>query len=234
MSATRTTRKTAGTNAATRSRVSTSAPAVTGNTPNSDGGTGRPAGSRQRLMTALAGRPAGSTVTDLARITGLGHSTVGKALAAAETDAQVTRIPGGRDGARRGPDIWTLPTTPSDAVAVADKPDSATEPARPTTADTTTPAPRASAATTAGNTTAAVSAADAAAGATGRLRKGQLADLTLAWLRGHPGAHTASAIGKATARSSGAIANALEKMATAGTVTQVADHPRTFTAAPPS
>src|SRR5215475_8982476 len=62
---------------------------------------------RQRVLTALAGRPDGVTVAELATITGLGHSTVGKALTAAETDGLAIRTPGGRTGNRRAPDTWT-------------------------------------------------------------------------------------------------------------------------------
>src|SRR6266545_2301615 len=86
------------------------APAPATAAPGPDTGRGGP-GSRQRVLTALAGRPQGATVAELAAITGLGTSTVGKALTAAETDGKVTRVPGGRDGARRAPTPGPCPTT---------------------------------------------------------------------------------------------------------------------------
>jgi hypothetical protein len=187
--------------------------------------------SQERVLTALAGRPRGATVTELATITGLGNSTVGKALTAAETDAKVTRAPGGRDGARRAPDTWTLRTTTTTA------PRKTTAPVpNPDTASSTTPA--APPHTAADNAAASNPATEPAAAAPGtassgnRLGKGQLADLTLAWLRDNPGEHTASAVGKATGRSSGAIANALAKMADTGAVRLVSERPRRYAATP--
>src|SRR6266511_2329794 len=94
---------------------------------------------RPRHRPGRAGQPQGATVAELAAITGLGTSTVGKALTAAETDGKVTRVPGGRDGARRAPDTWTLPTTAAqpttktrataDTAASAATPPAAPEPA---------------------------------------------------------------------------------------------------------
>lgn len=54
---------------------------------------------------ALAGRSE-ATVAELASATGLGLSTVSKALAALEAAGTAAREPGGRDGARRLPDRW--------------------------------------------------------------------------------------------------------------------------------
>jgi hypothetical protein len=48
------------------------------------------------------------TGAEIATATGLGRSTVGKALAALERDATVHRHRGGRDGRRRLPDRWSL------------------------------------------------------------------------------------------------------------------------------
>jgi len=246
----------------TRTTIPSAARAATNGGPNTPATTtAPPAGSRsvlttrQRVLTALAGRPDGVTVAELAAITGLGHSTVGKALTAAETDGLAIRTPGGRTGNRRAPDTWTPPTTttppaatesstapttaePTTAPAEAAAEESVTHAAAPD-ADEATPttenghSPAAGPADTAPAQTAPAPS-PAAGGKSTRLGKGQLADLTLAWLRQNPGAHTASAIGKSTGRSSGAIANALAKMATTGTVTQVSDHPRRYTATTPA
>jgi hypothetical protein len=181
-------------------------------------GGGRGPSSRDRLLTTLAGRPSGASVAELARITGLGHSTAGKALVAAETDGLVTRHPGGRDGARRNPDTWALPPTP----ATPGKTDTPEGPALPA------PAPAATGATPDPPSTPEGDRTD-------RLGKGQLADLVMVWLHQHPdpGGHTAAAIGKAITRSSGAIANALARLAATQTVTQVSDHPRKYAATRP-
>jgi DNA-binding IclR family transcriptional regulator len=48
------------------------------------------------------------TVAEIATATGLGRSTVGKALAALERNGMVRRHPGGRDGRRRLPDRWSI------------------------------------------------------------------------------------------------------------------------------
>jgi DNA-binding IclR family transcriptional regulator len=48
------------------------------------------------------------TGAEIATATGLGRSTVGKALAALERDGTVRRHPGGRDGRRRLPDRWSI------------------------------------------------------------------------------------------------------------------------------
>jgi DNA-binding transcriptional ArsR family regulator len=51
------------------------------------------------------------TGAEIAADTGLGRSTVGKALAALERRGMVRRHPGGRDGRRRLPDRWSAGQT---------------------------------------------------------------------------------------------------------------------------
>src|SRR5215468_3025323 len=118
----------------TRATIPSAARAATNGGPSTPATTTAPAAgrsgltTRQRVLTALAGRPDGVTVAELAAITGLGHSTVGKALTAAETDGLAIRTPGGRTGNRRTPDTWTPPPTaeptpaePTTAEAAATK-----------------------------------------------------------------------------------------------------------------
>jgi DNA-binding transcriptional ArsR family regulator len=62
------------------------------------------------LRKALATQP-DATAADLAAAAGLGRSTASKTLARLERAGQVRRHQGGRDGARRLPDRWTLATT---------------------------------------------------------------------------------------------------------------------------
>ncbi len=138
----------------------------------------------ERVLAAVFASP-GATATDLAEATGLGRSTVTKALAALEQTGQVTRTPGGRDSGGRQPDQWSPPA-----------------------ADTHT--------------------ADAAEA--GRLGKGQLRSLVLGYLQDRPGEeHSPTAIGKALGRSSGAVGNALTKLAAEGAITETSAKPRRYT-----
>jgi hypothetical protein len=62
-----------------------------------------------------------------------------------------------------------------------------------------------------------------------RLRPGALRDMVLAHLRERPGqSHSPTAIGKALARSAGAVANACEKLAADGVITQTSEKPRQY------
>ncbi len=68
------------------------------------------------------------------------------------------------------------------------------------------------------------------AGKKGRLRPGELDKLVLAYIRQHKddGPLTASAVAKGIERSSGAVANCLERMAKAKVVRRVKKSPRTY------
>ena len=64
-----------------------------------------------------------------------------------------------------------------------------------------------------------------------RLPSGGLRGLVEDWLREHPGEEfSPSAIGKALRRSSGAVANALDRLVTDGYARQTCDKPKRFTA----
>jgi hypothetical protein len=64
-----------------------------------------------------------------------------------------------------------------------------------------------------------------------RLPSGGLRGLVEDWLRDHPGEEfSPNAIGKALGRSSGAVANALDKLVAAGYAAQTQDKPKRFTA----
>jgi len=75
---------------------------------------------RHAVVQALTSRP-GSTAAELAAATGLGRSTVSKALAALEAAGAARRQPGGRDGARRLPDRWTPASDPHTQAAAPGK-----------------------------------------------------------------------------------------------------------------
>lgn len=67
-------------------------------------------------------------------------------------------------------------------------------------------------------------------GSSGRLRPGELDGLVLAYLRQHQadGPLTASKVGKGIERSSGAVANCLERLARREQVSQMAQRPRAY------
>ncbi len=60
----------------------------------------------ESVLAALADGTA--SAADVANRAGIGRSTATKALAALAAQGKVTRKPGGRDGARRLPDSWSL------------------------------------------------------------------------------------------------------------------------------
>lgn len=62
----------------------------------------------------------------------------------------------------------------------------------------------------------------------GHLAKGVLASLVLAYLAAHPEDLGPSAIGKGLERSSGAVANALDRLVSSGEVRRVSEKPRRY------
>ncbi len=63
----------------------------------------------------------------------------------------------------------------------------------------------------------------------GRLGKGQLGSLVVGYVQDRPGEeHSPTAIGKALGRSSGAVGNALTKLAAEGAVTETSAKPRRY------
>jgi DNA-binding MarR family transcriptional regulator len=64
-----------------------------------------------------------------------------------------------------------------------------------------------------------------------RLRRGQLREMVLEHLRGHPGEVSPAQLSKVLGRSAGAISNLLAKAAAAGEVVQTSEHPRRYAAA---
>ena len=71
-----------------------------------------------------------------------------------------------------------------------------------------------------------------AAAEAARLGKGQLGELVLAHLRGHPGEHSPTAVAHALGgRSTGAVGNALDRLVAAGQATQTSPKPRRYQAA---
>ncbi len=63
---------------------------------------------------------------------------------------------------------------------------------------------------------------------TGRLKSGALQGLVEDFLTEHPGEHSPTAVGKAIVRSSGAVANALERMVASGWAIRTCDKPKRY------
>jgi DNA-binding transcriptional ArsR family regulator len=148
----------------------------------------------EAVLAALAAGPADAG--EVARRAGIGRSTAGKALAVLAGSGAVERTPGGRDGARRLADRWSLPGVPTEEQPT----ENGTSPER---------------------------------ASSGRLPKGELRALVLAYLRGHPGEHSPTAVAKALeGRSGGAVSNALAKLAASGEAAQTSAAPRRYQAVP--
>jgi DNA-binding IclR family transcriptional regulator len=130
------------------------------------------------------------TVAEIAGTSGLGRSTVAKALAGLERAGLARRSTGGREGGRLLPDRWS--------VGASDE--------RPVVGSSQQ-----------------------------RLRPGQLDGLILDFVRAHgkDAALGATAVAKALGRSAGAVGNCLVRLAAAGQVREVSEHPRRYSAAPP-
>jgi DNA-binding transcriptional ArsR family regulator len=161
-----------------------------------------PARPASELVSESLAARAGSTASELAEATGLGKSTVGKALAALEAAGLARReVPAAEAGGRRPAARW------SDT------------PARP---------PHAADAATSGHD-AADDEAQVGGGKSERLRPGQLGTLVLEYLVAHAEEPVGpTALGKALNRSTGAVANALARVAASGDAVLVSETPRRY------
>lgn len=177
-----------------------------------NGSSGPSAG--DRLRTALRRNP-GKTARELAELAGIGASTATKLLALWATDGQAVRQPGEANGGRKAATRWAPPKPVDDSP-------------KPRKRDTA--APRSDTADTADTkATTAKSVTDARP--TGRLPKGALHGLVEDFLSEpdrRDNAYTAGEIGRKLGRSSGAVRNALDKLAEKGTVALVQDEPRRY------
>lgn len=181
-----------------------------------------------KLWAALRAHP-DTTTTDLAGHAGIGRSTAGKILTTWERDGAATRTdqhhgPPAPDAQHDSPqdtappapaippdtDTDNPPENDSDSDSGVD-----TEPATPEPVQDTDP-----------------DAEHSAAPGT-RLSKGALRGLVEDYLSEHRDLQfSPSAIGKALGRSSGAVANALDRLVTDGYAIQTQDKPKRYTAAP--
>lgn len=154
----------------------------------------------EAVTAALAAHPE-SSAAELAEAAGIGGSTASKYLAALERDGVAVRRPGGREGGRRIADRWALADTVA-STELGGEPDTAVTEGAPTTHDE---------------------------GSAPRLHKGELSTLVLDYLKDHStDAIGPSAIGKALGRSSGAVANACQRLEASGSLRLVSDSLRRY------
>lgn len=199
-----------------------------------DSAKGRPSG--EVVAEALAAHP-DRTAADLAALTGLGGSTVTKALAALEKTGHACRTtPEATAGTRRPAARWQPVCAepqprPGQPAAQRQRPTgktgtgkTRTSPKQPA-AQSVQGHPEAATAVTADEQTTN----DSTPARTGRLGKGELGTLVLEYLIAHPSDDLGpTAIGKALARSQGAVANCLSKLAGSGDIVQTSDKPRRY------
>lgn len=153
-----------------------------------------------------------TTAEELAGATGLGRSTVTKALAALAANHQVRRRAGGRDKGRRVADRWSLPT----AAPEADQADQG-------------------GGTSAGGTDRPGDADRPGDRAEARLGRGQLRSMVAARLTAEPGVEFSPArLAGLLGRSAGAVGNALDQLSVERVVVQTGSSPRRYRAAAPS
>lgn len=76
--------------------------------------------------------------------------------------------------------------------------------------------------------TAPVAGEDSSVSAGVRLGRGQLREMLIDHLRGHPGEASSAQLSKVLGHSAGAISNALVKLVDTGDVVQTSEHPRRY------
>lgn len=226
--------------------------AATSTEPGTSAVGGPAASAHDRVWAALRRHPA-TTAADLADTSGVARSTVAKLLAAWSEDGSAISAAGATARAAR---LWTaapseLPPAPDRPVSNPDSnPDgepgstvsAGAVPAEQTHAADHGPAARAAAplrtggrppaTTTRGSTNrSGTNRLDRNRSGTGRLAAGALQGMVQDYLSDHPGEHGPTAIGHALGRSSGAIANALERLVAAGWAELTQDRPRRYRSA---
>jgi biotin operon repressor len=197
-----------------------------------------------KLWAALHAHP-GVASGELATHAGIGRSTAGKILAGWASEGSVTRTSKSASDGRRAADTWMITETTDDQVTCATTaqpesqttgiaPDAATNPTAATDRGDITasgPGTEEQQRTTPSTPTSAGTMMPDGAGKAARLGKGALRGMVEDYLTEHPGEQfSPSAIGKALGRSSGAVSNALDKLAADGYAVQTQEKPKRFTA----
>jgi hypothetical protein len=196
-----------------------------------------------RLWAALRTYP-GSTTEQLAVHASIGQSTAGKILARWVADDSIARHAATRGSKGRGPATFTIaePGDPITETAVEVEPDDATAYETPTdTAEvgdsSTTADPTNSDVASAddagptydGDANAAVEPPSRHTAKKPRLSPGSLRGMIEDFLREHPNDDVGPVqIGKELGRSSGAVANALDRLVSGGYAVQTSDKPKRY------
>jgi hypothetical protein len=167
---------------------------------------------KQAIIEVLTAAPE-ATVAQIAVSAGVGRSTAGKMLAQMESDGEVRRTEGGRDGNRRLPDLWSL---------VGEQPANAAGEGKSGKAPATDKPAEGS-----GEPTAASEPQG------GKLKPGGLDPLVLGFLEANKdsGPHGATQVAKALQRSSGAVGNCLERLRESKKVKLAEEKPRRYSIA---
>ena len=217
-------------------------------------GAGPAAGSEQRVHAALSA-DGDLTVGALAEATGLGRSTVSKALTRLEAAGQAVRTTIGSSGRARQPDRWNPTTTtttanagnPGNGAAAGEGP--RPTPARkgrtrrPSTQDTLTTSSPSDGPTSPPLAPTGPSAPSGPVGpdggaeermnpksGTARLAPGALTQLVADHFGRHPGVPlTSGEVGRALGRSGGAVRNAADKLVGDGALRLLDGAPRRYT-----
>jgi hypothetical protein len=184
---------------------------------------------KEAILEVLQAAPQ-ATAAQIAVSAGVGRSTAGKVLAQMESDGEVRRTEGGREGNRRLPDLWSLGGEQAAANDKGEKPASATA----ATAGKSAKAPADKSATAGrdgGKGEPATASASAPEG--GKLKPGGLDPLVLGFLEANKddGPHGPTQVAKALERSSGAVGNCLERLAKDKKVKLVTEKPRRYSIA---
>jgi len=168
---------------------------------------------KQAIIEVLTAAPE-ATAAQIAVSAAVGRSTAGKMLAQLESDGEVCRTEGGREGNRRLPDLWSL---------VGDQPANTASESKSTRA--------AAAEEPASGKDEPTACASEVEGS--KLKPGGLDPLVLAFLEENKdsGPHGPSQIAKALQRSSGAVGNCLERLTKDKKVKLVTEKPRRYSIA---
>lgn len=199
------------------------------------GGTAPPDTAATRALSAALAAHPGSTVAELAEAAKISRSTAFKALVALEKAGLASRHLGGLHGAKVMPDRWQagpLTVKELETGEPAAQPTGATEggdiPTR-VEAQEQELAAEVGPTTVTGPAGGDSPAAPANAATKVRLPGGKLREMVLDHLRAHPGEEfTPFMLGRHLGHSSGAVANACDRLVANGAVLETSQKPRRF------
>ncbi|MGE0295272.1 hypothetical protein [Pseudonocardia sp.] len=191
---------------------------------------------QDRLWAALRAHP-GATAAELATHARISRTKASTLLAAWAADGSVTAAPGATPRAARQ---WTATETPAPAPADTGSPAGSRRP-DPTEQADPEPAPASvtaqpdapsedEPATSPPTAEAPRRAPSRNRSGSVRLAAGALRGLVEEFLTDHPGEHGSVEIGRAIGRSSGAVANALERLVADGWAERTGDRPKRYRA----